>query len=60
MSIFRSRTAFEIMRNLKAFLNLEGGLVRRDMPQPDTAELYLDLMKRCLTDLIYLERKETS
>lgn len=35
MPVFRTRAAFELARNLKAFLNLEGGVVRGNVPEPD-------------------------
>lgn len=38
MPVYRNRIAFEIDRNLKAFLNLEAGVVRGALPGPDTAK----------------------
>ena len=39
MPVFHSRTAFELVRGIKAFLNLEAGLTRGEIPQggPDAS-----------------------
>ncbi len=37
MPVYRNRIAFEIARNLKAFLNLEAGVVRGPLPKPRPA-----------------------
>jgi hypothetical protein len=38
MPVFRSRTAFDIARGVKAFLNLEAGLTRNGTPDPKPAK----------------------
>ena len=36
MPVFNSRTAFELVRGVKAFLNLEAGITRGEVPQGGT------------------------
>jgi len=38
MPVFNSRTAFEVARGVKAFLNLEAGLTRNGTPDPQPAK----------------------
>ena len=36
MSIFSNRSAFRVVRNITAFLNLDAGLIRGEVPDPDS------------------------
>ncbi|MGH3087183.1 MAG: sulfotransferase [Rubrobacteraceae bacterium] len=37
MPVFRNRTAFELTRSIKAFLNIEAGVTRGEVPKPAAA-----------------------
>ena len=38
MPVFKNRIAFEVAKNLKAFLNVEAGVTRGEVPSPGTPE----------------------
>ncbi|MGB3683215.1 MAG: sulfotransferase [Rubrobacteraceae bacterium] len=46
MPTFRSRTAFEIARGVKAFLNIEGGLTRKEAAATETADDAIRRLRR--------------
>lgn len=54
-SIFRHNTALELSSDLKAFLNVEAGIVRGGVELRKRADPYLDLMKRCLSGWLHVE-----